>query len=311
MKTAVITGANGFIGTALCRLLNEKRIHTFAIVRSEKSDVSEIQSLPYVHVVYGDMEHLETLPEKIGKPADVFYHLAWDSSSGDGRCDYHKQLKNVEWTVNAVKTAAALGCKRFVGAGSLVEYDVNSYIPKDGSTPDSVQIYGVAKLAAHYMSKIVASAYPSLCHCWAILSHIYGVGDHTNNFVNFAAKLMLTGQPANFTEGKQLTDFLSIENTVGGLYCIGEKGKKNTAYYVGSGEPRRLREYIYMIRDAIDPTIPLHLGAVPFHGVIHPAEIFDATKLMNDTGYCPQRFFEEDVHKVISWIQMKIATGDL
>ena len=122
---------------------------------------------------------------------------------------------------------------------------------------------------------------------------------------------MLTGQPANFTEGKQLTDFLSIENTVGGLYCIGEKGKKNTAYYVGSGEPRRLREYIYMIRDAIDPTIPLHLGAVPFHGVIHPAEIFDATKLMNDTGYCPQRFFEEDVHKVISWIQMKIATGDL
>lgn len=236
MKTAVITGANGFIGTALCRLLNEKRIYILAIVRSEKSNVSEIRKLPYAHIVYCDMEQLETLPEKIGRSVDVFYHLAWDGSSGAGRSDYHRQLKNVEWAVNAVKTAAALGCKRFVGAGSLVEYDVNSYIPRDGSTPDPVQFYGAAKLAAHYMSKIAASNYPTLSHCWAILSHIYGIGDHTNNFVNFAAKLMLTGQQANFTEGKQLTDFLSAEDTVGG--AILHRRKWEREYFLLCGQWR-------------------------------------------------------------------------
>lgn len=63
-----------------------------------------------------------------------------------------------------------------------------------------------------------------------------------------------------------------------------------------------------MIRDAIDLSISLHLGAILFHDMIHPEEIFDITKIMNETGYRAKSSFAEDLHKVIPWIQMKIAT---
>lgn len=102
------------------------------------------------------MENLLDLPKLISGKADIFFHLAWDGSSGEKRKDCERQLKNVQWTVDAVRVAAELECRRFVGVGSLVEYDVASYIPMNGSAPEPVHFYAAAKLAAHYMSKINA-----------------------------------------------------------------------------------------------------------------------------------------------------------
>lgn len=309
MKSAIVTGANGFIGKALLNCLCKDGIEIFAVIHNAEAEKEIGKAFPQVHCLLCDMDQINCLPNLIDTAVDVFFHLAWDGSSGEKRKDCERQLKNVQWTVDAVRVAAKLGCRRFVGAGSLVEYDIASYIPMNGSTPEPVHFYAAAKLAAHYMSKIECNRYLDLAHCWAILSHIYGIGDHTSNFVNFAAKLMLTGRPADFTEGKQMTDFISVEDTARGLACIGEYGKDNTSYYVGSNHPRPLKEYIQIIRDAIDPNIRLNLGAVPFHGVIHPAEVFDCSKLMEDTGYEPKESFEEGIQKVIPWIKEQISLG--
>lgn len=200
---------------------------------------------------------------------------------------------------------------RFVGAGSLAEYDVQAYAAQDGSTPNPVSCYGSAKIAAHYMSKAECNKYENLLHCWSYLSNIYGIGNYTSNFVNFAAKLMLTGKPADFTAGEQLYDFVSVADTVQGLFGIGERGRKNTAYYIGSGHPKPLKEFIREIRNQIDPTIVLHLGAVPFHGISQPPEVFCCEKLRKDTGYAPQVSFKEGMKTTIPWIQTQIRIGRL
>lgn len=311
MKSAVVTGANGFVGKALLNRLCRDGIDTFAVIHNTEAEKEIHKISPQVHCICCDMEKIQYLPNLVNTSVDVFFHLAWDGSSGEKRKDYKRQLRNVQWTVDAVRAAAELGCRRFVGAGSLVEYDTNSYIPMDGSAPEPVHFYAAAKLSAHYMSKIECNRYPGLAHCWAVLSHIYGIGDHTSNFVNFAAKLMLTGKSADFTEGKQLTDFVSVDDTARGLACIGRQGKANTSYYVGSNHPRMLKEYIQIIRDTIDPKIRLNLGAVSFHGVIHSAEKFDCSKLMEDTEYEPRETFEEGMQKLIPWVQEQIQMGNL
>ena len=40
MRRAIVTGANGFIGTALCRELTKKGIEVIAIVRNEEENIS-------------------------------------------------------------------------------------------------------------------------------------------------------------------------------------------------------------------------------------------------------------------------------
>lgn len=308
MKAAIVTGANGFVGSALLRELSERGVRVFAVVKDEREDVSKIQGLPRVEIVFCDMDELERLPERIGAPAEVFYHLAWAGSTGAARGDYALQLQNVRWTLDAARAAGAAGCRRFVGAGTLAELDVNAYTPLNGSTPNAVSIYGAAKIAAHYMSKADCAGVE---HLWAYLSNTYGVGNYTSNFVNFASKTMLTGQPANFTAGEQPYDFVYISDIAQGLACIGESGRANYAYYIGSTKPAPLKSFIGRIRDEIDPSIELHLGAVPFHGAVQPESAFDCGLLVRDTGYRPRVSFEEGIRKTIPWIREQIEAGRL
>lgn len=309
MDTAIVTGANGFIGSALLRELTDHGIHVIAVVRNVQSDISSIRDMPGVEIVYCEMDDLlEQLPEKVAKNADVFYHLAWAGSTGAARGNYDLQLKNVHWTLDAVNVAYKLGCKRFLGAGTLAELDVNAYSPRNGSTPNAVSCYGAAKIAAHYMSKAECSRL-GMEHLWAYLSNTYGIGNYTSNFINFASKVMITGQEPNFTAGEQPYDFVYVTDIAQGLYCIGNRGKAYHAYYIGSTKPAKLKEFICALRDEIDPSIQLNLGAIPFNGVAQPASVFDCTALVEDTGYAPRVSFGEGIRKTVEWLRIQIEEG--
>lgn len=311
MKTAIVTGANGFVGSALVKELASTGTQVFAVVRNKDSDISAIRGLTGVTLVYCPMENLlEILPDAIPQGAEVFYHLAWSGSTGPARGDYDLQLKNVHWTLDAVNAAHQLGCKRFVGAGTLAEYDVQAYTPLDGSTPNAVSCYGAAKIAAHYMSKAECNRL-GIDHLWAYLSNTYGIGNYTSNFINFASKVLITGQAPNFTAGEQPYDFVYVSDIALGLSCIGSRGKVNHAYYIGSTHPDKLKNFVCALRDEIDPSIHLNLGAVPFHGVMQPDSTFDCTPLVEDTGYSPRVSFREGIQKTIPWIRQQIKEGKL
>ncbi len=303
MKKVLVTGANGFIGSWLLRELNNKGVSVLAIVKNADSDISSIRNLPNVQIIYSDMSEIKQISQQIpDRDIDVFYHLAWAGSSGQKRSDYELQLLNTKFTLDAVNAAASLGCKRFVGAGTLAELDCNAYILKGGSTPLPVSFYGSAKIASHFMSKAECNRL-GIEHVWAYFSNTYGEGNSTQNFVNFASSLMLSGKRAAFTSGEQLYDFVHVSDNAYALYLLGEKGKTFYSYYIGSAEPAKLKEFIYKIRDAIDPSVPLYLGEVPFNGVKQPASVFDCSELIKDTGYQPQVTFEEGIKRTIAWLR--------
>lgn len=298
MKRAIVTGASGFIGSALVRELSARGVQVLAVVR-ERRKAEELSKLPGVEVAEWDMARL---PERLDGPADVFFHLAWQGAYGQSRSDYELQLLNAKWTLDAVNTAHAAGCGRFVGAGTLSELEAINYTPLDGSVPDPASGYGVAKIAAHYMSKAECGRL-GMEHLWAYIPNTYGAGNYTPSFINMTVRTMLAGLPGNFTAGTHMYDFVYVDDTVRGLYCIGNQGRPNCSYYIGSMQARPLRSFVQMIRDEIDPSIRPNFGAVPFHGVSHEASAFDCSKLMADTGYCPQVPFEQGIQKTIAWLR--------
>lgn len=311
MTTVIVTGANGFIGSALVKELTDRKIHVLAVIKNEQENITAIQNLPGVEIVYCEMDDLlDCLPEQIHQPVELFYHLAWAGSTGAARGDYDLQLRNARWTMDAVNAAHKLGCKRFIGAGTLAEHDVNAYTPLNGSTPNIVSCYGVAKIASHYMSKAECNRL-GIEHLWAYLSNTYGVGNYTSNFINFASKVLITGQPPNFTSGEQPYDFVYVSDIAQGLACIGARGRANFAYYIGSTKPAKLKEFIMALRDEIDPSIQLNLGAIPFHGIAQPASTFDCSDLVRDTGYEPQVPFQAGLKKAVPWIRVQIKEGKL
>lgn len=296
MKSAIITGANGFIGTELCKTLSYHNIKVYAVLRCETSYSEELRKLKNVVPVFCDMDNILHLYNQINS-ADVFFHLVWAGITGKDRGDYNLQIKSIRWEMEAIAAAKKVGCKRFVGAGTTAEQDVYAYSSLDGSTPNIVSEYGAAKIAARFMSKAECNTM-GMDHLWAIIPNTYGADDRSSNFINFAYDLLASNVPANFTSGEQYYDFVEVRDVANGLFHIGMSGKNNHSYYIGSGKPRRLKEYIKTMRDIINPDKELHLGAIPYNGVSVPIESFDCSKLSRDTGYEAQISFENGVQAI-------------
>lgn len=306
MSKYLVTGASGFIGTALIEELCNNGEEIIAVVRNENSNINTFSNLANIKIVYCDMEYIETLETKVkDRDIDACIHLAWNGSTGEARADYERQLKNVIYSINLVNVLSKMNIKRMVGAGSLAELDVLNYHGVDKSRPNAVSHYGTAKLTTHYMTKAECVKL-KIEHIWCYLSNTYGEGNRTNNFVNFASLLMLEGKRAAFTNGEQMYDFVYVKDTARALYAALKYGKDCTAYYLGSTRQRKLKEYIKIIRDTINPEIELHLGEITFNGIALSEAAFDSSKLVQDTGYCPQYLFEETIGPTVTWIKENI-----
>lgn len=302
MKRALVSGANGFIGTALVKELIRQGVEVTAMVRSPKEPATEISSLG-AQIVFCDLREIEKLPQKVaGQSFDVFYHLAWIGSAGSARTDSCLQLDNAQYTVDAVRAAAQMGCHRFVGAGSIMEYETNVAANTQENQLGMAYIYGCGKLAAHIMSKAVA-VQEGVEHIWPMITNAYGPGELSPRFVNTTLRKMLHGEPLQFTAATQNYDFVYIEDVARAFYLIGEKGRPFCQYLIGSGGAKPLKEFILEMQGALAPNQKPLFGDVPFTGTDLPLHYFDCKATEADTGFYPAVSFIEGTRRTMEWLK--------
>ena len=302
MKKVIVTGANGFLGTALCKELSDRGITVIAVVRSKESDISGINKLRGLTIIYSDMADIHNLPNLIcDRDIDVMYHFAWEGTAGDLRGDYLVQLNNVRYTCDAVKTSAELGCKRFVFASSIMEYEVEATMATE-ETPRINTLYCSAKVSADYFARTLAGKF-GLEYIRAVISNVYGPGEVSPRLINTSLRKMLNGEHCSFSAGDQMYDFIYLSDAAKSFCEIGEKGSSNRTYYIGSQEPRSLKLFLTDMRDCVDPDIQLGLGELPFSGPELTYREFDINAVQNDTGFIPEVSFKQGINNTIEWLR--------
>lgn len=302
MKKVIVTGANGFIGTALCRVLSDDGVKVIAVVRNEEENVRNIEKIEGLSIVYCDLSEFKNLATVIADiDFDVFYHLAWIGSAGPLRGDIDVQMKNVQYTCDTVKACADLGCKRMVFASSIMEYEIGALMATD-STPDINTLYSSAKAAANYMARTIAASM-GVDYIRAVISNVYGPGESSPRLVNTSLKKLLKGEHCSFSPGEQIYDFIYITDAAKSFVAIGDKGVANRTYYIGSRNPKPLKEFLCKMRDQVNPTIELGLGDLPFNGISLTYEEFDVNAVEKDTGFVPEVTFEQGIKNTIDWIK--------
>lgn len=309
MKKAIVTGANGFIGAWLVAELAAHEVQVYAVVKDERSKVGAIAGLPNVRFVYCELSRIQSLPEKIKDKTDVFYHLAWSGSAGAARTDAELQMQNALWTVQAYQAAARMGCGRFVGAGSIMEKETVSAVFAQGNKPGPAYIYGMGKLAAHCICKSLSGAYNTEL-IWGMITNAYGEGELSTRFINTTIRNILGNQPLHFTTAMQNYDFIHVEDVGRAFYAIGDRGKANKEYVIGSSQARPLREFIIELQQTLAPEAELLFGEVPFTGINMPLETFDMTETINDTGFRPGITFADGVRRTMKWLKRLEAKTD-
>ena len=296
----VVTGANGFIGAALCRELAAQGVGVIAVVNKSDSNVKEIPGVEVLHCELSQYSKLSTL---IGRKRDidVFYHFAWAGTSGDLRGNVDIQLANVKAACEAVEACKDIGCKRFVFAGSIMEYEIDAYMQTE-KMPSRNTLYCTAKLSGDYMARTVA-ADCGVEYIRAIISNVYGPGEYSARLINTSIRKMLRGEHCAFSSGEQLYDFIYIDDAAKAFIAVGKRGISNKTYYIGNAVPRKLKEFLCQLRDVVNPALKIGLGEIPFNGVSLSYNELSTDNVTADTGFVPQIDFVTGIRRTVEWIR--------
>lgn len=298
MKIAVVTGANGFVGSAVVKELLSNNYKVYAVVRNNHSD--RLSDIDNVEIVNCELSDIDRLPGQITEKCDVFYHFAWSGSAGKDRANTRLQLDNVQWSVESIRAAKKLGCSRFVFAGSIVEKECLAAAYTGGNRPGLGYIYGGGKVAAHILCSSVAAA-EGIDLLWGEITNAYGVGEVSPRLVNSTIRKCIAGVSPEFTAGTQNYDFVYIDDVARAFRLIGENGKPFTSYVIGSSAAKPLKEFLIEMKDAIAPELPFKFGDVPFTGIDLPLSDFDCRKTEEDTGFKAGISFAEGCRRTFEW----------
>ena len=298
MKRAVITGATGAIGTALIRELIENQVEVLVLFREGSARKDRIPVHPLVKASACSLDGYDSFAQTGDFAYDVFYHLAWNGTTGPQRNDWYLQNQNVKYALDAVALASRLGCRRFIGIGSQAEYGrVDGILGPD--TPACPETgYGIAKLAAGLMTREYARQL-GMVHHWVRVLSVYGPGDGSQSLVMTAIREFMEGSGAKFTKGEQDWDYLNSADAARALYRMGWRGVDGRTYVLGGGKSAKLRDYIEVIRQEVNPEAFALYGAVPYSDrqVMHlEADISD---LRADLGWEPAIGFREGIRALL------------
>jgi nucleoside-diphosphate-sugar epimerase len=299
MKKAIVTGANGFVGGAVTRELLNNGYKVIALdLEGHNDNIPEDAGVLFYPFSLDNASELKERLEE--RDIDIFYHFAWAGSAGAARADTNLQLKNAQWTIECLKLAKELGCRRFVNAGSIMELETIKAVFNLGNKPGLGYIYGSGKLVAHTMCKSVAADI-GIELVWAMITNAYGVGERSPRMVNTTIQKCIRGESPQFTAGTQNYDFVYIDDVARAFRLIGENGKPFHEYIIGSSHAKPLKEFLLEMKAAIAPDLDFIFGDIPFTGVNQPLEDFDCSNTEADTGFKAEIDFGEGCRRTCDW----------
>lgn len=315
ISAAIVTGATGFIGSWLVKLLLLQGIRVIALGRREFSQILAQRLEPHKLLTYVQLpqEQIAKLPDILKEQGlehslgcdCVFFNFAWGGRKGLSDLDLEAQMQNVDAAVQSYEAAEKLGCRLFIQVGTMEEAFAEAYLPLDYHRTNVYNrhlIYAEAKRCARMTLKALSANF----NCKLIMvnnSHVMGPLDYRDSLLTVTAKKILAGESLRFTSGEQNFDVVSIFDLVNAFKLIAECGVANAEYWIGSGQARRLREYIEILLKLHPVETKMEFGALSYNDVRLPLSVFSPERLQQDTGFYCQISYEQIASELFYWLQ--------
>jgi len=243
----LVTGANGFVGSVLCKKLLERGYKVKGLVR-KTSDLSLLEGVP-IQKVIGSLEDTASL-EKAVENVSLVYHVA-AAVTDWGIFNYFWQV-NVEGTKNLLEASVRAGVRKFVYVSSVA---VHSFIGAENMNESSPQLptpfpYCQTKreteklvMDYHHRGKIIVTIVRP--------GDVFGPGDRTSLLK--MRKMLESGTMAYIDGGETLGAFTYVENLAEGLILAGiKKEADGEVYVITDGIKLTWREYFEKLTEALD-----------------------------------------------------------
>ncbi|HET6145681.1 MAG TPA: NAD(P)-dependent oxidoreductase [Candidatus Acidoferrales bacterium] len=294
MSSVLVTGASGFLGRQCLPILVAKGYDVHALSRRR------IEA-PLPGVAWHELDLLAA-----GAPREIMnrvqperlLHLAWYAAPGK----YWEARENMEWVRASIELLSAFienNGKRVVAAGSCAEYALNPgecFEEKTLLLPTT--LYGTCKHAFGSILESV-SRQEKLSAAWGRIFFLYGPHEHASRLVAHVVQSLLHGEPALCSDGKQVLDFLHVEDAASAFVALLEneiQGPVNVA----SGRPIMVRDLLQEVGKQTERAELIRLGARESSSQV--SNIWaNVGKLTSETKWKPRYDLASGIQQTIEW----------
>lgn len=305
LRTALVTGGAGFIGSHLSRALRAKGV---AVRVVDDLSTGKRDNLAGADVEFVERDLVTARLDDLVAGVDAVFHLAaLPSVPRSVREPLRSHEAAATATLRLLIAARDAGVHRFVSSSSSSVYGNVAEPPMRESMPTLPRSpYAVAKLAAEGYTRVFASLYGMET---VSLRYFNVFGPRQDPGSPYAAVIPLfvtayakNEMPTIFGDGRQSRDFTYVDNVVhANLLAAGATGLDGRSVNVAAGDPRSLLDLL----DAISRIFGRRVEpafAPERAGDIRSSHA-DVTLARELFGYAPVVPFEEGLRRTVDWLR--------
>ncbi len=236
MKKIFISGASGFIGKNLVKLLSKKNYRIFCLTRKKKYKLANTKWL---------VGELNDNYQEYLKDADLLIHCATtgvyekESSKKIYKTNFHDSLK-------FLKQAYKAGCKNWIILGTSGEY---GYVTNGPMSPKTklkpVDTYGKSKVL--FYKKLKKLKIRKKCKILYIrIFHVYGKEPNSKRLYTGLVRAAKKNLNFKMTLGEEIRDFVSVDFVVNKIHKSFKLFSKKNFFlvkHIARGKPLKVKDF--------------------------------------------------------------------
>ena len=310
MRTALVTGGAGFIGSAIARgLAADERVERIVVLDdfSTGSEANLAELAARVEIVQGDIRD-RALLGRLFSGIDVVFHEAAIASVPRSieEPDYCHSV-NVDGTFRVLRAAVEAGVRRVLFAASAAAYGNAPGLPKrEDMTPDPRSPYAAQKLAGEHYLKVFRESY-GLETVSLRYFNVYGPrqdprSPYSGVLSIFCERVLERRAPTIFGDGGQSRDFIFVEDIArANLLAARAERAPGGLYNCGRGERVDLNEIWATLQRIEGLDLPAEYGPERAGDVRHSQA--DISLARADLGFEPAVGLEEGLRRTLDWFR--------